>query len=117
VYVSKALFQMLPESVFSAVLAKKHVPWAKLLVRTHASVLDSPGSSSVWAAVDGPTTKVSVIVPTWVPIVDTPSNVIVRILVPATVVAVGLAATTETGSFAAKKPAVMVMFWLTVNGK
>jgi hypothetical protein len=97
---------LIPESVFSAVLSKKQLPVFKLLVRTHASVADSPGSSSVEAAVDGPMTKILIIVPVWVPklvpIVGWPSNVMVRMFVPIRVVAVGFAATTERGSFAAK---------------
>jgi hypothetical protein len=101
---------LIPESLFSAVLSKKQLPVFKLLVRTHASVADSPGSSSVEAAVDGPMTKMLIIVPVWVPklllicvpIVGWPSNVMVRMFVPIRVVAVGFAATTERGSFAAK---------------
>jgi hypothetical protein len=56
-------------------------------------------------------------VPTWVPVVDAPEKVMVRTVVPTTVVAVGLAVTTETGSFAAKSPPPIVMFWLTVNAE
>lgn len=100
-----------------AVLSKKQLPWDKLLVRVHASVMDSPGSDSVWAAVDGPTTKISVSVPTWVPVVDVPENVTLTTVVPERVVAVGLAATTERGSYAAKKPPVIVISWLAANAK
>jgi hypothetical protein len=96
--------------VFSAVLSKKQLPVFKIFVRTHASVADNPRSSSVEAAVDGPMTKMLIIVLVWVPklvpicvsIVGWPSNVMVRMFVPMRVVAVGFAATTETGSSAPK---------------
>jgi hypothetical protein len=47
-------------------------------------------------------------------IVVTPSNP--TVLVPTTVVAVGFAAATETGSSTGKKPEI-VMFWLAVNAE
>ena len=101
---------LIPESVFSAVLSKIQFPVSKLLVRMQALVIDKPGSRSVEAAVDGPMTRMSTIVPVWVPklvsicvpIVGWPSNVIVRMFVPMRVVAVGFAESTERGSFAAK---------------
>ena len=83
----------------------------------HASVTDSPESTSVQATVDGPTTKVPVIVPTWVPTVDSPSNVMVSVVVATKVVPTVSTASTERGSFAAKNPPVIVVFWPNANAE
>lgn len=97
-----------------AVKVDIHCAFNRLLVRMHVKERLSPKSRTVEPAVDGPTTIISVTVVRRLGILVTPSNPITY--VPLTVVAVGFAATTETGASwsIAKKPGI-VIFWPAVN--
>lgn len=78
----------------------------------HVVVTELSGNRAVMAAVDGPKTAVSVIVVSRLGIVVIPSYP--TVLVPTTVVAAGLAPSTETGSVTGKNPEIVIS-WLAVN--